>query len=130
MQNNVTFETAKRLKEANVLPSEIEPFQVWYTPMGFPYIVVKNDGHHEGDNENTFFLICPLAAGMPKTQPLQESGFSSLFWAPTAADLLKLINDSVYYHNGEFVLSGRWEASNGNFAEAIAEAYLNDRKQD
>lgn len=128
MQNHITFETAKRLESANVLPPKIEPYQVWYTPLGFPFIVLKNDGHQEGRNENTFYLICPVASGIPQAQPLPESGFSPLFWAPTASDLLRLISESAYFRSGEFYVSGGCEPGNENFAEAIAQAYLNDQK--
>ncbi len=133
MEQHVTFETARRLKRLTLLPRKIEVGQIWYTPLQFSYVVVKNDGHHVGSEENTFYVVGLNAPGRPEAKPMPASAFGQMIWAPTALDILSrlalhAVRTQISHPHPLWIV----ENSAGSFAsiisqnaaEAAADAFL------
>jgi len=116
----VSFETAKRLKEAGFpQPEHKSQGQVWYS--GGHYAIYVAAGE---------FLRCGFVSK-------KGENFETLFdrrarmkieneiFAPTATDILRLLPDNDFYFDGKhFAFSGDMEQGSDNPAEVAAAAWL------
>jgi hypothetical protein len=124
----VSFETAKKLKEAGFPQPEPAVGQVWYNEIGFPSLLTRN----MGEGEWRFVL---LASGEVRFDLVD---FGRTFFAPTATDILPLLGES-YGLNCEgdgwqvfWMSSWGYEdtiAEHANPAEACAAAWLKNKQQ-
>lgn len=126
MNNVVTFETAKRLKEAGFPQPEICLNQGWYDQSGKLYRIIK---WSESSQSDDLVLIGDWLGDWDIIG--QKEQF--LLFAPTATDIMRHLPGYQLTHNGEtFVMFPPndelrdWEHDNP--AEACAEAWLKHKK--
>jgi hypothetical protein len=115
----VSFETAKKLKEAGFPQPEPAFGQVWYKSAGSPIIVTS--GWEAG-----FAFVGPRSA-MTQTTYMKRFQEQNGVFAPTATDILRHIhlNELIYYDDElGFALGGGIGDFDHNPAEVCAEAYI------
>jgi len=121
----VTFETAKKLKEAGFQqPTNDLFYKTWYVDREF----ILTDGS-TGKN----WVLCVSMLGymaMPYLVPLSFRDehflpeYDKMVFAPTATDIMRQIHGLPLVYDGpNFGISGDWY-SNLNPAELMAERYL------
>ncbi len=126
--NIVSFETAKRLKEAGFPQPEFATGQIWYNSFGVETFVGKMDVSEEGTH--VFFHCFSLStARVDRIVPIHEGAF----FAPSAEELLReLGQDYIAEYDGQkFVISqalafvGLYtESEHPILVEALALAWL------
>ena len=105
---HVTFDTAKRLKEAGFPQMEPEFGQVWYDTNEMPCLIF------EGDSMKNVWTACP---GRDYGQRVHVGTLKRNYtFAPTATDILRELPESFYLH--KHILNGSlfWGCTNGRFA--------------
>ena len=140
MKNVVTFETAKRLKEAGFPQPEPERGQVWYLPNSVPAYCY---GKCAGDSGPFYLFMYSEEKGLEvysRNLVKWSSEINEISFAPTATDIMwHLPSDYELYYserNEDFVLHIRDERNeisdffhDQNPAEAAAAAWLEIQKQ-
>ncbi len=133
MKNIVSFETAKKLEIAGFERPEIEVGQYWYTSDGRAYFICAIVGR-----EIFVTWICPAAS-----MYFIFKNNTDWIYAPTATDLLEVLGgDFVLWYDkspklqmwycaetSDIIRDTKAPYGNENAAEAVAEAYLSQSKQ-
>lgn len=97
MGNVISYETAKRLKEAGFNPKGLAVGQVWYNGFGAPSVIVRNLGDEFSTGE-THWNGCSLENGETGNDFSESRIINNCFFAPTATDILKeLPGHTIHY---------------------------------
>lgn len=118
MENIVTFETAKRLKDAGFPQPEPATGQIWYGPKDKTAYLINEVSH------KTIYFI---ALGDYGNEEILEAKHLYLFvFAPTATDILRELQYAdLTFRSGKFrVTLEHIISSHDNPAEAAAVAWL------
>jgi hypothetical protein len=123
MKDIVTFETAKRLKEAGFPQPEQRIWQVWYNAFGHGCLIVW------AEHSTKRFAVFNMAENVRIDLP----SFDLYTFAPTATDILEqeeMSNCSLYRHFSKWCVKNQFHFmefdlyENDNPAEAAAAAWL------
>ena len=142
--NNLTFETAKTLKDAGFPIPRVKVGQVWYNEMESPSVIVKNNGDEYSTGEHHYHG-CSLLNGVVGNDFPESIVRERCYFAPTATDILKELGSNwnlssfrlpsgnveyavVWNYECEEVADPDKEFYNDNPAEAAAMAWLHLRK--
>lgn len=133
MNNNVSFETAKKLKEAGFPQPEPEVGQVWYDEDG-NMVWIRGLRENSYSSRRTASFVGELKGGGMSTCTAEEMAEAGWVFAPTATDILRelpfgrgLHFDAGFFsvrvlrlNDSELIVDSVHE----NPAEACAPAYL------
>jgi hypothetical protein len=128
----LSYETAKRLKEAGFPQPVPEVGQVWYNAIGYPFIIVRNMGG--------VFVCCSLRDGNLSNEIKGSDILSACSFVPTPTDILRelgfefqgyfaaIVNEFVCLQDGAPGVKS-WQHENPAEACAMAWLYINEKSE-
>ena len=116
----VSFETAKRLKEAGFPQPEFSTGQMWYNEFSAITVIGKKE-LDENDSETIYFFCHSLLTS--RTDRMRLALGYGIYFCASATDILRHLPQglSLSYQNTRFIIKGH---KNDNPSEVAALAWL------